>query len=199
MKRFGTFAAIPLLSFALAACALGYSQSQEDKHNDKEQEKSKQQNHGQQNQGHPQQHPGDNGNHYGQQQMQRSEQQEHEQQALQRRAWQERRANHWQYEHRTWEQRGGYHGYRIPDDSFRVNFGRDHWFRVYSLPFQYQSGDPRFQYGGYWFTMLDPFPEDWTGNWYQEDDLYVDYDRDGYYLYNRRYPGRPGIAISVTL
>jgi hypothetical protein len=36
------------------------------------------------------------------------------------RAWQERRARSWESEHRTWQQRGGYNGYRIPDDRFRV-------------------------------------------------------------------------------
>jgi hypothetical protein len=33
--------------------------------------------------------------------------------------------------------------------------------------------------------------------WYGSDGLYIDYS-DGYYLYNRRYPG-VGIAVIVTL
>src|SRR3984893_10112724 len=40
--------------------------------------------------------------------------------------WQEHRAQSWQSDHRTWEQRGGYRGYRIPDDRFRGYFGPDH-------------------------------------------------------------------------
>ena len=56
-----------------------------------------------------------------------------------------------------------------------------------------------FQYGGYWFSFLDPYPEFWGSTWYETDDVYVDYYNDGYYLYNRRYPARPGIAISISL
>jgi hypothetical protein len=38
--------------------------------------------------------------------------------------------------------------------------------------------------------LLDPWPEYWAENWYSNDDVYIDYDYDdeGYYLYNRRYP-----------
>ena len=60
------------------------------------------------------------------------------------------------------------------------------------------DGYPRFQYQGYWFIFLDPYPEYWGNNWYETDDVYVDYYDGGYYLFNRRYPGRPGIAISIT-
>lgn len=142
---------------------------------------------------------GDNGNHYGQiKQMERSDRQVREQQFQQQRVWQERRARHWDDEHRGWNQRGGYHGYRVPDDYFRGHYGHDHWFRVYSLPFRYEAGYPRFQYGGYWFTMMDPYPETWGPSWYQNDDVYVDYYNDGYYLFNRRYPGRPWIALSIA-
>ena len=71
-------------------------------------------------------------------------------------------------------------------------------FRVYGLPFMMYGGYPRYQYRGYWISLLDPYPEYWGDNWYQNDDLYVDYYNDGYYLYNRSYPGRPGIAISIS-
>jgi hypothetical protein len=121
------------------------------------------------------------------------------QEGEQRGAWQQRRAHSWQSEHRTWQQRGGYNGYRIPDDYFRSHYGRGHWFRVYSLPFMEVGGYPRFQYGGYWFSCVDPYPEYWGNTWYQTDDVYVNYVDNGYYLYNRRYPGRPGIAISISL
>jgi hypothetical protein len=29
--------------------------------------------------------------------------------------------------------------------------------------------------------------------------MYIDYYGDGYYMFDRRYPGRPGIAISISL
>ena len=48
-------------------------------------------------------------------------------------------------------------------------------------------GYPRFEYGGYSFLLVDPWPEYWSDNWYASDDVYIDYD-DGYYLYNRKYP-----------
>lgn len=84
-------------------------------------------------------------------------------------------------------------------NSFNLYFGPEHSFRLNSRPTFY-NGYPRFNYGGYSFMMLDPFPEDWNDNWYSYDDLYVDYDDydDGYYLYNRRYPD-VRLAISVAL
>jgi len=125
-----------------------------------------------------------------------SRQRQHEQEGEQRGAWQDRRAHSWQSEHRDWQQRGGYIGYRIPDDRFRGHFGGDHEFRVYSLPVLVVGGYPRFQYGGFWFSLIDPWPEYWSDDWYDNDDVYVDYSEDGYYLYNRRHPG-DRIAISV--
>jgi hypothetical protein len=113
-------------------------------------------------------------------------------------AWQGDRAQNWEADHRTWQQRGGYSGYRVPDDRFRASYGQDHGFRFYSLPVIYVGGHRRFQYGGFWFGLVDPWPEYWSANWYDDDDVYVDYYGDGYYLYNRRYPG-DRIAISFYL
>jgi len=110
--------------------------------------------------------------------------------------WQQNRAQHWQSDHRTWGQRGGYGGYFIPEDRFRLNFGSQHWFRIQNRPI-IVSGYPRFRYADYWFMLVDPWPEYWADNWYDMDDVYVDYD-NGYYLYNRRYP-EVGLAISVVL
>ena len=107
------------------------------------------------------------------------------------------RAKNWKSEHRAWHERGGYHGYRIPNDRFRAHFGRAHWFRVHSAPVLVVGGYPRFQYQGLWFSMVDPWPEYWAPTWYETDDVYVDYVNDGYYMYNRRHPG-VGIAINVS-
>jgi len=106
-------------------------------------------------------------------------------------------AHQWQNEHRTWAQRGGYHGYRVPDDRFRAYFGRPHPFRIYGLPLLFVGGYPRFQYDGYWMTLADPWPESWPANWYETDDVYVDYTDDGYYLYDVT-RGGPGIAITIA-
>ena len=106
------------------------------------------------------------------------------------------RASSWNNDHRTWGQRGGYNGYRVPENRFRQYFGRDHHFRIYGLPMVFVGGYPRFQYDGYWVTFVDPWPEMWPETWYETDDVYLDYTDDGYYLYNRT---RPGFGIAVTI
>ena len=108
--------------------------------------------------------------------------------------WHGGRATHWQTEHRTWVQRGGYGGYYIPRNSFQIYFGEDHGFRIRTRPVIYM-GYPRFEHGGYSFMIVDPWPEDWDETWYESDDVYIRYD-GGYYLYDRN---RPGVAIAVTV
>jgi len=120
-----------------------------------------------------------------------------EQQRVEQSAWQQHRAQNWQSDHRTWQQRGGYRGYRIPDDRYRGYFGPDHGFRINALPFMVVGGYPRFQYDGYWISAVDPWPESWGNDWYDTDDLYVSYVDNGYYLYNRSYPSE-GIAINIS-
>jgi hypothetical protein len=81
---------------------------------------------------------------------------------------------------------------RIPDARFRSNFGREHAFRIGSPTLV--GGYSRFQYGGYWFGFVQPWPD----GWYYTDDVYVDYIDGGYYLCNPDYPGAQ-VAISVVL
>jgi flagellar motor protein MotB len=125
-----------------------------------------------------------------------SEQEQHRQEGEQRAAWTDHRAHNWKSEHRDWKERGGYNGYRIPEDRYRGYFGAEHAFRIYTYPVVIVGGDPRFQYGGFWFSAVDPWPEYWSANWYDNDDVYITYADDGYYLYNRRYP-QDRIAVSV--
>ena len=73
-------------------------------------------------------------------------------------------------------------GQRIPDDKFRSNFGRQHTFRVRT---QVVEGQPRFQYGGYWFALATP----WPGDWDYADACYVDYIDGEYVLIDLRHPG----------
>jgi hypothetical protein len=113
-------------------------------------------------------------------------------------AWDGHRARRWGAEHRTWRARGGYDGYWIPEDHYRVVFGPRHRFRVDRCPLVIVSGYPRFYYGGYWVTFIDPWPEYWADDWFAQDDCYVIYDDDGYYLTNVRHPG-VRIAVSFTL
>src|SRR5271157_2520735 len=107
------------------------------------------------------------------------------------------RAGSWNNDHRTWQQRGGYNGYRVPEDRFRLYFGSNHFFRISRPPMIFVGGYPRFQYDGYWVTFMDPWPEDWTPTWYETDDVYLDDTGDGYYLYDRMHPGI-GIAVTVA-
>jgi hypothetical protein len=81
---------------------------------------------------------------------------------------------------------------RIPDDRFHSNFGREHEFRI-GTPVMV-GGYSRFQYGGYWFGFVQP----WPVGWYYTDNVYVDYVDGGYYMYNPYYPGTR-FAISVAL
>ncbi len=111
-------------------------------------------------------------------------------------SWKDHRARQWHAEHFTWAQRGGYRGYYIPDVRFRVMFGPTHWFRIPARPVIVE-GYPRFHYGGFWFMLVDPWPEYWVETWYASDDVYIDYD-DGYYLHNRRHPG-VRLAITVVM
>ncbi len=121
---------------------------------------------------------------------------QHSRAVEQRTAWQKHRAQNWQSEHRNWGQRGGYRGYRIPDSRYRGYFGPAHAFRIYRHPVVVVGGYPRFQYDGFWFSLVDPWPQYWSANWYENDDVYIEYSGDGYYLYDGRYP-RDRIAISV--
>ena len=157
---------------------------QQDKNKQKQDEKKQQQQHHQQQQQEQGTRPS--------QRVQRVQQGE------QRTVWQQHRARNWQAEHRTWQQRGGYNGYRIPANRFRLYFGRNHRFRIYRFPLVMYGSYPCFQYNGFWFCMVDPWPQYWPNNWYQNDDLYIGYSGDGYYLYNSRYPQNQ-LAITVYL
>jgi hypothetical protein len=82
---------------------------------------------------------------------------------------------------------GGSGGGRIPDDRFKANFGREHRFRVSQADY---SRDRRFQYGGYWFGFVDP----WPSNWLYTQDVFVVEINGVYYLCNPMYPG-----VNITL
>jgi hypothetical protein len=95
---------------------------------------------------------------------------------------------------------GGVHHSGVPQHAghrFRLYFGSNHFFRIGGLPMVFVGGYPRFQYDGYWVTFMDPWPESWDPAWYENDDVYLDYTGDGYYLYDRMHPGI-GIAVTVA-
>jgi hypothetical protein len=86
---------------------------------------------------------------------------------------------------------GGNGGGRIPDERFRASFGREHTFRVSQADY---SRDRRFQYGGYWFGFVDP----WPANWLYTQEVFVVEIGGVYYLCNPMYPG-VNITLSFTL
>ncbi len=193
-------ALLPLLfGIVTPMYALLNQQDEKQDHPDKPQAAQHEQARPEQQQHAQQQQQDQNKQQHAQQQQDQSKQlHTQEQRRVEQTAWQQHRAGNWQSDHRTWQQRGGYNGYRIPGNRFDGYFGPGHAFRIEGLPFLVVGGYPRFQYGGYWFSLVDPWPGYWANNWYGTDDVYVNYVDNGYYLFNSRYP-TVGIAISISL
>jgi outer membrane biosynthesis protein TonB len=87
-------------------------------------------------------------------------------------------------------QTGGSGAGRIPDDRFKANFGQQHTFRVTQADYS----NHRFEYGGYSFGFVDP----WPSNWLYTQNVFVVDIGGVYYLCNPMYPG-VNIALTVTL
>jgi hypothetical protein len=81
-------------------------------------------------------------------------------------------------------------GGHIPDDRFREHFGREHVF-VINRPVIVE-GAPRFQYGGYWFVIADPWPVGWA----YTDQVYIEFIDGGYYVLS---PVHPGVRVLVNV
>jgi hypothetical protein len=81
-------------------------------------------------------------------------------------------------------------GGRIPGDRFRASFGSGHTFHVNRAEFA--RGSRRFQYGGFWFDMVNPWPVAWL----YTDAVYVDYISGGYFLCD---PVHPGVLLSINV
>jgi outer membrane biosynthesis protein TonB len=79
---------------------------------------------------------------------------------------------------------------RIPDATFRTSFGREHTFTVNNITVI--SGQPRFQYGGYWLGLGVPWPVAWA----YADPVYVEFVDGQYYLFNPRYAG---VRVEIIL
>ncbi len=78
----------------------------------------------------------------------------------------------------------------IPEARFRANFGSGHTFHVSRS--QFVNGSGRFQYGGFWFNVVDP----WPVGWLYTDSVYVDFLNGGYFLCD---PVHPGVYISLNV
>lgn len=95
---------------------------------------------------------------------------------------------------------------RIPDDRFRASFGRGRSFHVRlegrgaTRGRAVQNGGavqggpaPRFAYAGYWFELEEPWPVAWG----YDDNCYIDYVDDDYYLFDDMHPGMRVFIIVV--
>lgn len=72
-------------------------------------------------------------------------------------------------------------GGHIPDEKYRAQFGREHHFNARSVIVR---GQPRFQYGGYTFEIIDAWPAEWVDT----DDYYIEYIDGNYYLIDLLHP-----------
>jgi hypothetical protein len=90
--------------------------------------------------------------------------------------------------HRGHAAKGGH----IPDDKFRASFTKAHTF-VISKPTIVENR-PRFQYSGYWFEIVDPWPVGWA----YTDECYIDYVDGDYFLFDLAHPGVQ-VALFVVM
>jgi len=79
---------------------------------------------------------------------------------------------------------------RIPDDQFHAHFGKQHRFHI-ARPVVV-DGAPRFEYGGYTFVLVNP----WPAGWLYTDAFYIDFIDGVYYLCD---PLHPEVMIAVTV
>ena len=189
-----------ILGIALPAYGQQDDKNEKQNRHRQEQEARKQPSHDQQRAQEPQNQDRrsrqvQDGRNQGRQQQQTRQQPERDQGRRQEQQIQPRQNQDRQQQAQQQERRSGF---RSPQDRYRGYFGPQHWFRISGRPFMVSGGYPRFQYEGYWITLLDPWPEYWSNDWYDNDDVYVDYRNDGYYMFNRRYPDA-AIAISISM
>jgi hypothetical protein len=84
--------------------------------------------------------------------------------------------------------KGNYAHGRISDAHYAASFGAEHRFHVSQGDYEHR----RFQYGGYSFGFVDPWPVGWG----YSDDVYVMYVDGGYYMYD---PVHLGVRISINI
>jgi len=99
-----------------------------------------------------------------------------------------RSQEHAQQTHAVAENRGGSQHGRISEAHYASSFGSGHSFHVSRG--QYDSR--RFNYGGYSFGFIDPWPIGWG----YSDNVYVVYTDGGYYMYDNVHPG---LRISISI
>ncbi|MFZ0333132.1 MAG: hypothetical protein WAL69_03280 [Candidatus Acidiferrales bacterium] len=79
---------------------------------------------------------------------------------------------------------------RIPDAQFSAHFGQGHRFHI--GPPMMVGGFPRFQYGGFWFVLEEP----WPGYWGYGSDFYIVFTDGDYWLCDY---DDPGVEIQLAV
>jgi hypothetical protein len=79
------------------------------------------------------------------------------------------------------------HG-RITNEHYTASFGSEHRFHVNQGDYDHR----RFDYGGYSFGFIDPWPMGWGYG----DDVYVVYVDGAYYMYDVVHPG---VRLSINI
>src|SRR5215469_1075382 len=82
-------------------------------------------------------------------------------------------------------------GKRIPDDRFRASFGPRHTFRL-RRDEVINNPRPVITYGSYSFELLEPWPAVWSF----DDDCYIDFLDNQYYLFD---PAHSGMRIALVV
>jgi type IV secretory pathway VirB10-like protein len=126
-----------------------------------------------------------------QEQRQNQEQRRNEDQHQDQDRRMDQRQNENQRMDRDHQQARSQRGQRIPDEKLRGSFGREHRFHVRREEI-INRPQPVIVYGGYNFQLVDAWPAEWS----YDDDVYVDYVDDGYYLFD---PIHPGFRIAVIV
>ena len=184
-----------VLAFAVGATVPAFAQHDHDGDSRHERDKD-----GDRDKGRGHEHE-DRGRHEGQERREaherheeheRHEWREHEEHERHEARERERREHEWR-EHERHERYAWYmehHRHHIPEDHFYARFGHEHPFVIVRPVIV--SGRPRFQYGGYWFVIGRPLPPGWR----YDDEVYVDFIDDGYYVCS---PRHPGVHVSVDI
>ena len=92
--------------------------------------------------------------------------------------------------------------YREPRHDGRGYIEHERWERYYGREHHFYWGhcrwhgrrywqNSRFYYGSYWFMIVDVVPDYWG-----DDEVFIEYDDAGYWLYN---PVYPGVRISIVV
>ena len=82
-------------------------------------------------------------------------------------------------------------GKHIPDDQFRAHFGKQHTFHVQRTHILNVS-QPVIVFGGYSFELIEAWPADWGF----DDDCYIDFIDDEYFLFDVLHAG---VRIAVIV